>query len=391
MRLAWFRAAQPDVAAPAGPLGGTRPALDDTAALIAELRSTHDIVVLTAATAHDFVWTHVRAPYDVWVYELNNTPAHQFVWPYVMHYGGVLLLRTLTLHDSRAQALAREQRTADYIAEFTFNHGRAPRTPTTACRASRGRWPMLRAPLLASRLVVVPHAAVAAALQDTYPEARVRVAPTAVQAVQYGPQAHSRSVVTFGVLTGDRLDVVQRAMQRACNGGAAATLMIRSPVEHVLRDADVMLALRWPVFGEPETPALAGMAAGKPVVVFETEATADWPSLDPQTWQRRGFIGDSPVAVSIDPRDEEHSLVLAIRRLSADAGLRAQLGAAAHDWWRTHATSTHAADAWRRILAEAASLDPPAHPPDWPAHLTADGTERARAIFIEFGVGVDLF
>ena len=65
------------------------------------------------------------------------------------------------------------------------------------------------------------------------------------------------------------------------------------------------------------------------------------------------------IAVSIDPRDEEHSLPLAIRRLTTYAALRARLGDAAHAWWKAHATPRHAADDWERILAEAARLGPP--------------------------------
>ena len=59
--LAWFRAADPD---PSNPL-------DDTALLIAQLRATHQVDVITEANAHDFVWRHFRAPYDLCVYELQ--------------------------------------------------------------------------------------------------------------------------------------------------------------------------------------------------------------------------------------------------------------------------------------------------------------------------------
>jgi hypothetical protein len=131
------------------------------------------------------------------------------------------------------------------------------------------------------------------------------------------------------------------------------------------------------------------MAAGKAVVVFETEHTAGWPALDPQTWQPRGWTDETPVVVSIDPRDEEHSLALALRRLSIDAPLRHQLGTAARAWWQRHATLDHALHAWRSILAEAATLTPPPRPPNWPRHLIADGTERARELLREFGATVD--
>ena len=383
MKVAWFRA---DTPRPANPL-------DDTAALITELRSTHHIEVFTAANAHDFVWKDFRAPHDLSVYELDNTPDHAFIWPYLLHYGGVLLLRTLILHDSRAAALLREQRKQDYVAEFAFNHGPWPGRLPTVPPPYPGNWPMLRVPLLASRVAVVPYPSTAAALQQAHPEGRVRVARTGVQRVRQVQQVQEvqGAPVTFGAIPTDRFDILRRALARARQARATAELIADSSPERVLRNADVIVSLPWPWFGEPQTPALAAMAAGKPVIVLETAATAEWPALDPQTWRPRGLLADTSIAVSIDPRDEEHSLVLAIRRLSSDATLRARLGERAHDWWRTHATLRHAADDWERILAEAAPLHPLARPADWPVHLTVDGTERTRAILGECGVVVDFF
>jgi glycosyltransferase involved in cell wall biosynthesis len=322
------------------------------------------------------------------VYELDDTPAHAFIWPYLLHDGGVLRLRTLTLHDSRAAGLLREQRAHDYVAEFAFNHGPWPGRRRAVPPAYPGNWPMLRVPLLAARLVVVSHPSTAAALERAHPEARVRVAATGVQELQV-PRHVRRTPVTFGAIPTDRLDPIRRAMARARQSGAAAELADDTSPERLLRDADVIVSLPRSPLGEPLGPALSAMAAGKPVIVLETATTADWPALDPQTWRPRGLSTAAPIAVSIDPRDEEHSLVLAIRRLSTDAALRAELGEAAHGWWRTHATPRHAAEDWERILAEAAPLGPLARPADWPGHLTADGTARARTILDECGVTVD--
>jgi hypothetical protein len=326
MKLAWFRPRTLDTADP----------LDDTRALIAALASTHHVDVFSAENAHNFVWMHFRTPYELCVFELDNTDAHAFAWPYLLQYGGVLVLRALTLHDSRARALERERRLSDYIAEFEFNHAHLPRRHPSQERAIRGTWPMLRIPLLASRITVVPHSAVVTPLQEAYPEARIRYAP----------------------LPG-----------------------VPNPED----PRDIVVALRWPYAGEPQTEALAGMAAGKPVIVFETEATADWPMLDPQTWRTRGADGVSPIGISIDPRDEEHSLALAMRRLSADAGLRAALGSAGQEWWKTHASPAAAVKVWLSLLDEAALLESPTHPHDWPAHVNADGTQRAREILGEVG------
>ena len=62
---------------------------------------------------------------------------------------------------------------------------------------------------------------------------------------------------------------------------------------------------------------------------------------------------------------------------------------AARAWWREHATFDRAIDAWRSILAEAVTVAPPPRPANWPRHLTADGTERARDLVDQFGCTVD--
>jgi len=389
MTLAWFR---PSTLTRGARAGDEADPLDETACLVAELRSAHEIDVFTGATAHDFVWKHVRTPYELCVFELDNTLRHAFIWPYLLQYGGIVFLRALTLHDSRADALAREGRRHDYAAEFAFNEGHPPSRPSVPPYYYPGTWPMLRIPLLASRAVVVPHRGMAAALQAEYPEARIRHAPLGVRQVQDTPRVQQGpdSSVAFGVPSTGRVDVARRALARALDEGAAATLLVDGP-ERVLHDADVVVALTWPSVGEPQTLALAAMAAGKPVIAGETGLTADWPALNPQTWQPRPFTPGTPIAVSIDLRDEEHSLAVAMRRLSLDHALRARLGDAARTWWRTHATARVAADAWERILREAVPVDRPPRPADWPAHLHADGTERARAMLEELGVSVDLF
>ena len=126
--------------------------------------------------------------------------------------------------------------------------------------------------------------------------------------------------------------MLQRALARACDLGAPATLSLDGPPERILEEADVVVSLPWPVTDESQTAALDAMRARKPVIVLETTMTAEWPALDPQSWKPRGFATAAPIVVSLDPRDEEHSLMLAIQRLSTDSELRTQLADAAHTW-----------------------------------------------------------
>ena len=378
MRLAWFH-----------PRRETHVSerLDDTAALVAGLGAEHEIERFDEARAHDFIRQDFRAPFDLCVYELADTRQHAYVWPYLLHVPGVLRLRSLSLHESRTESLQLQHRERDRALELAF-----------------GDWDLVSVPVVASRMTVVSDAHAAARLQRAFPVAQLRTAPlgvgsdpgdgsllgsdpinTATQGVESSREGGLTPVA--GALDSSRYSLIQRAVGRARDAGASLEL-IEGSVESVLENADVLVANTWPPADELAV-AVAGMAAGRAVIVLETESTAGWPALDPQTWQPRGWSGQRPIVVSIDPRDEEHSLSLALRRLATDPALRDALGSAAHAWWRAHATFDRAIDAWRSILAEAVTVAPPPRPANWPRHLTADGTERARDLVAQFGCTVD--
>ena len=251
---------------------------------------------------------------------------------------------------------------------------------------ARGQWPMLRVPVAASRLTVVADAELAADLATAMPEARVRVVVVGVAAPAPGqPRVTSGSGnLTVGVAEPSRREVVERAVARVAADGAAIDLASGPAAA----DADVVVALRWPLQGRPLVSAFRALARGKPTIVAETYSTAGWPALDPQTWRVRdqARTPEEPVVVSVDPRDEEHSLVLALRRLATDERLRADLGRAAHAWWAAHATLEDAANSWLAVLNDASTLSVPGRPDGWPAHLDADGSRLTRRILADCGV-----
>ena len=340
MRIAWFRHRDTDSTDP----------FDAAALLIDELRRTHDIDVIVEATAHDFVWQQLQRPSDLCVFELDNTSAHQFVWGYLPNYPGVVLLHSIDLANLRVAALA-------------------------------------------SRAVVVADHGLAERLQARFPSATVRYAPPFAGHVGSN-DADATGLVRF-VVSDSRArggHLIDRAFERARNAGAKFDVLGKEATPDLLARCDVVIAPAWPPFHAPAAPMLAAMAAGKAVITMESEATAEWPAIDPQTWRPRGIASaEPPVAVTVDPRDEEHSLMLAIRKLAADAPLRGQLGRAARAWSEAHATLARAASAWAAILREGTSLSPPPRPHDWPAQFRVDGTELARGIRAEFGFDSDAY
>jgi hypothetical protein len=391
MKVAWFRPNRPDVP---NHWGGD---FDDLAAVIDALAPTHSVEVVDARHAHDFVWQWARGAFDLCVYELDNTPAHQYLWPYLLHYPGVLALRTSTVHDSRAAALIRERRHDDYAAEIAFAEG--PRRLEPPWHLARGAWPMWRIPVLASRLTAVADEGLAGTIRRACPEARVAWAPTGVPGpepalpIEHGALA-PESPLRLGVADAASVALVERAAARARRAGAAVQIVGHHDPVRLVHEADVIVDTRWPTLGRPLSTAVLGAAAGRVVIVAETESTAGWPALDPQTWQGRAVAAaggsDEPaMAISIDPRDEEHSLMLALTRVASDGALRRALGTAARAWWVRQGTVAHAVAAWRVILDEAVALDAAPRPPGWPRHLDDDGSRLATALLAELGVAPD--
>jgi glycosyltransferase involved in cell wall biosynthesis len=174
--------------------------------------------------------------------------------------------------------------------------------------------------------------------------------------------------------------------------------------DRAILDADVCLCLRWPTNREASGPWLRALAAGKPTVINDLTHLVDLPTLDPRTWDvqiaspaakdaTRAWRREEAVAVAVDILDEDHSLAIAMRRLALDAGLRADLGAAARRHWAAGHTVAHMADDYERAIQAAAAA--PAL--SWaeragrplPPHATWDGSALARRLAAGVGVAVD--
>ena len=319
-RIAWFR--EQPLAASAGS--------DETAAEIHALGQTHKIEIVTAGDAHDFVWRHFRAPFDLTVFEVGVGFGTSFMRPYLFHYPGIAVI------------------------------------PGAVPRAAGGATLLHRVSAHA-RLLVTRDEAQAARLADEFPTP-VRFVPLA-----YEPGEGRDEAWTTPGARRDR--VVMAATERARALGADI------PDGGI---PGVEIALSWPMNGESLRPALAAMAAGRAVIVYEMEATAGWPALDPQTWRPRGGNPETPIVISIDPRDTEHSLLLALRRLAADSRLRDSLAAAGQAWWKARHQVQQAVDGWHAAIAAAVAAPIPSRP-TW----LADGGDRARQVLADAGVEVD--
>lgn len=376
MQISWFRPDPPDSDA----------ALDAMRPLVEAAARQHDLTLVDRRSAHDVPWRWHQGGIDLTVYELTGTAGDAYMWPYLVRYPGLAILTSRRLTAGHAADLLRRGRRDDLDAESRVS------------RAGHGVLGGLILP--ASRAIALPEGMASDASPDRRPGTLLRFTPGLPRpAVHRTPRA---GALRAGLLhpSSRVLAVAERAAARARSLGADVDLLVSADASDLLAHADTLLALDWPPRGGLAGDVLAAMALGIPPVLFETADTATLPAVNPQTGLSRdaGPGAPAPVAISLDPRDEEHSLMLALRRLAADDAWRAALASAGRTYVEARHDASVTGPAFVGMLERAASLPLPATPPSappqtpapWPAHFLADTSEGARRILDAFGLGVDI-
>jgi glycosyltransferase involved in cell wall biosynthesis len=382
-------------------------------------------------SAHEFVWHQARGHYDLPIYQLGNSWAHGFLWPYLFRWPGLAVLHDARLHHARADTLMRRKRFADYRAEFRYNHPDV--SPDAAELAIAGydgiyyyHWPMRRTVLDASRLVASHSLGAVKILRRQNPR----------RALDYIPLGHGvggvarsdalafrtrlgipHDALVFGVVgtaaAEKRVAPIIRAFAAARQWAPDARLLFAGQVDPLLplhdllrsfgvgevthlagrlTDAefdlavaacDVGLNLRWPSAREVSGPWVRMLAAGLPTVIIDAVHHLDVMTLDPRTWRCHGPTPDldphpeaRAIAVGVDILDEDHSLRLAMRRLGSDTPLRARLGAAARAHWESNHSVPAMIAGYEEAIGRALLLDP--RPVHLPAHLRPDVLSHTR-------------
>ena len=164
--------------------------------------------------AHDFMPRQLARAYDLVVYQLGNATCHEFMWPYLMRYPGLVVLHDGQLHHARAHALLRYGRKLDYIAEFRDAHPDAPEDLAQfVIGGLQGpvyyMWPLVSAVVRAARAVAVHNPRLADELREGFPEAAVDVIRMGVADVPAALPAATRPAgplrfAAFGLVTQEK-------------------------------------------------------------------------------------------------------------------------------------------------------------------------------------------
>jgi len=393
---------------------------------------------VTIHGAHDFPPAAAKQPPDVTVFQVGNDTCHHYMWPYLVHYPGLVILHDGQLHQARARGLIRQFRADDYAAEFRYSHPEAHADVAQLVIDGLGGslyyfWPMLRVPVEAARVVGVHSPWLVSYVRDHFPGARVahirmgvpdplpaarlsapdlkrrhgvpddavvfaaygRVTPekgltrVLMALAQLGDAAARVHLLCVGE-TVDYYDLVSDAAQLGLAGRVHVTGYVSDDdLPSYLAAADACLCLRWPTGRETSASWLRCLAAGKPTIITDLLHTGDVPTLDLRTMRVLSATPGSrreAVALTIEVIDDISMLRLALSRLGSDAALRDRIGVAARSYWAAEATVSVMASDYRSALAEAREAPAPPHPAGWPPHLASDGTGTARAIVSAMGV-----
>ena len=411
-RLAWFSPFRPSRSGVAA----------YSAELLSRLGGEFIIDPYPEPSAHDFVYRMQRTPYDLVVYQMGNSRAHDYIWGYLVRYPGLVVLHDARLHHARARLLLAQRRFDDYREEFVFNQPQvAVGAAEYAIEGLRGSiyyfWPMRRVIMQTARVVAVHNRWVAGELATQYPDASIttirmgvpelRPAPDARARLRQSLALHPASVVfaAFGKVTAEkRTETILRALGTLATNGLdvhlllvgdtsdypalavqADALRVRSRVHDVghvddaavadyLAVSDACLCLRWPTAQETSASWLRCLAARRATVISDLAHLADVPA---------------DVTLRVDLLDEDDSLLTAMSRLATDSRLRSAIADAGHAYWSEHHALDRMADDYRALLRTAAGCATPSSG-TLPRHFTEDYSEPTRRIAERFGVSIDL-
>jgi glycosyltransferase involved in cell wall biosynthesis len=445
MRLAWFTPWPPDASGIAGRSAEIVPLLAAAGhgidvsidRPVTDLARHSDDAVgpgeVRVQSAHDFLWRARRDQYDLVVYQVGNSRLHQYMWPYLVRWPGLVVLHDARLHHARAREPLMRNRPDRYRADFARNH---PDVPADAAELGVAGfdgsyyylWPMVRDIVDTARTTAVHARGAAAELAGQFPGRRIEYL-TLGEGADENPAEADRlrarrelalpaSAVTFGLFGGltpeKRIPEIVRAFRAAVAVQPSARLLLAGRPDPsvdwrgLARDAgveaavvfagvldddafdramgsvDVSLNLRWPTALETSGPWLRALAAGRATVVMDLAHQTHVPSLDPRTWEPTlpHRVGE-PIAIAIDVLDEAHSLGLAFRRLATDAALRDSLGRAGRRYWEQHHRVARMRDDYLALIGRTVERQP--FLPPSASGLEYDPLRHARALVADFG------
>jgi len=322
------------------------------------------------------------AGHDLIIYQMGNSPAHDFMAPYLFRYPGLVVLHDPYLHDFYVRR-ARAGHTSVYVRALGFGYG--VEGTALARRYLRNPLPVeyphyLASEWLAARsLGVIVHSQHAADLLGSRcPSARIWAVPHLVHLPPHVMRETARRqlsiaqqdyvIVVFGRIAQSKCPVeILEALHRLRADGIPARVVFIGEensefrlapdierlgldhsvthlgfvswavAEHWMFAADVAVGLRQRYFGETSGAALRILATGIPMIVTQVGAFAELPD---QVCLKLPFC---------DPQLEA-LLAAALKKLYLDPERRQAMGKAAREYVASECDPDRIAALYMRVV-----------------------------------------
>lgn len=341
---------------------------------------------------HDFreyAKNTVRKRFDRALYHLGNNPQHIHIYETLINFPGVVVMHDRVLHHLILAMTLGAGKSTGYQSMLEQFYGEAGRIHARGVLegrhgASHFDFPLSEAAIDAATGVIVHSPYLYQRLAWDHPSARLACIPMfdfaeespeppaeAVRGVRarLGVGPSELLIGSFGrIIPNKRIDVALAAFRKFLESFPGARYVIVGeaspglPVDRMVRElgvgravtvtgavdefefssliaaSDICLNLRHPSAGETSASLIRLLGAGRPTIVSDTGAFAEWPAS---------------ICLKVAPdAAEEENLVAALVQLGGDATLRSSLGKRAATWIRTHHGVESAAAAYAAFLAQ---------------------------------------
>ncbi len=332
----------------------------------------------------EFDLKHQRHSYDQIVYQIGNNDCHDYIYPTLFRYPGMVILHDANLHRARARASFIRDRLDDYLREIEYCHGSAGRVAGRLVAAGMyndqiyDQFPMLNLAVEGASGVIVhnqycrdrvsecrlqgevfmvpapymeevlpdrisarktlgidPGSIVIAAFGFIAPGKGLEAGVTAFERVR-NSYDHVRLILIGEALDADYIDKLIAPLSPATRKNLTITGFV--PPEQFrtfLAASDICLNMRYPTQGEASSALLRIMAAKKPVLI-------------PWYRQYMEIPRDCCVHVDLYP-NEIHFIEEAIRMLIDHPSICRQIGANA----AAYVKRLHTEENWASAIADA--------------------------------------
>ena len=344
----------------------------------------------------DFFLRHQKQPYDLTLYQLGNSPFHEYMYGYLFQNPGAVIFHDYCLLHSRSEMLLKKKMTREYRDELAAVYPQqAEEIANAIIPSAAGNLLFYQFPLfelvLRSSLAAAAHTDFAVKKLSTTETPVIKIPHLelgAGTASGYGLLPGKFVIGSFGYATNAKristlLDVVAGIRTEHPEVICSVVGEVEDPAEmhrriqtlglqdcvivtgHVgmpdflawMGRVDVVVNLRYPSAGEMSGTLIRALASAKPVIISRLPALLEIPE---------------DTVLRVRPDREKEDLKNALAALVKDGALRARLSANARKYIREHHSPEMARAQYRKLIDAALERKSTFRGIELPSHLKSE-------------------